>query len=59
MIGFVVYTVPTSDPPHVPPIDAEYPLYGITVNCADAPGGTVCGAPGLIDPWGPADGETV
>ena len=33
VIGFVVYVVPDSVPPQVPPTAAEYPVFGVTVNC--------------------------
>lgn len=49
-IAFAVYVVPTRLPPQVPPIEAEKPLDGATVNVGWAPDATVCVDAGVMVP---------
>jgi len=46
-------------PPQVPPTDAVYPAFGVTVKDVVDPWFTVCTVAGLIVPPAPADGVTV
>ena len=50
---------PTKLPPHVPPTDAVYPAFGVTVKVIVWPEITVCAVLGEIVPPLPAEGVTV
>ena len=59
VMALVVYVVPTSDPPQVPPTAAVYPALGVTVKVVVALLLTVWGVFGDMVPPAPADGVTV
>lgn len=60
-MGLVVYVLPLSVPPQVPPtgVTRVYPEFDVIVNLAALPDSTMKAESGLIEPPDPALGVTV